>query len=144
MAFGLFITNKMARARPGPAAFELHEYVSLLGLGFALFHGLILMGDQFIHYNLAQVLLPFGSYGFKPFWVGLGQLSFYLSVVLVASFYVRQADRQPDLANTPLCQFRRFFVCDGARPDERHGHCLDLDAGYLLAERSQPGVLNRL
>jgi predicted ferric reductase len=91
MAFGLLITNKMARAWPGgPAAFELHEYVSLLGLGFALFHGLILMGDQFIHYNLAQVLLPFGSYGFKPFWVGLGQLSFYLSAVLVASFYVRK------------------------------------------------------
>jgi predicted ferric reductase len=91
MALGLLITNKMARLWPGgPAAFELHEYVSLLGLGFALFHGLILTGDRFIHYNLVQVLLPFGSFGFKPFWVGLGQIAFYLTGILAASFYLRK------------------------------------------------------
>jgi predicted ferric reductase len=91
MAMGLLITNKMARAWPGgPAAFELHEYFSLLGLGFGLFHGLILMGDQYIRYNLAQVLLPFASYGYKTIWVGLGQVSFYLIGILVASFYVRK------------------------------------------------------
>ncbi len=38
MALGLGITNKMARLWPGaPAAFAIHEYVSLLGLAFAAF-----------------------------------------------------------------------------------------------------------
>ncbi len=91
MALGLLITNKMARLWPGgPAAFELHEYVSLLGLAFALFHALILIGDRYINYNLAQVLLPFGSYGYKPFWVGLGQVGFYLSLIVTATFYARK------------------------------------------------------
>jgi hypothetical protein len=39
MALGLGISNKMARLWPGaPGAFAIHEYVSLLGLAFALFH----------------------------------------------------------------------------------------------------------
>ena len=91
MAFGLLITNKMARLWPGgPAAMTMHEYVSLLGLGFAIFHALILTGDQFIHYNLVQILLPFGSFGYKPFWVGFGQLGFYLMAIVTATFYLRK------------------------------------------------------
>src|SRR3954469_4743540 len=48
MATGLTITNKLAQIwHGGPTAFDLHKYASLLGLGFALFHGLILMGDHY-------------------------------------------------------------------------------------------------
>jgi predicted ferric reductase len=91
MVFGLLVTNKMARLWPGgPAAMAMHEYVSLLGLGFAMFHALILMGDQYIQYNLAQILLPFGSFGYKPFWVGFGQLGFYLMAMVTATFYLRK------------------------------------------------------
>ena len=44
MALGLGITNKMARLWPGmPATFAIHEYVSLLGLAFAIFHAVILL-----------------------------------------------------------------------------------------------------
>ncbi|HEX7973893.1 MAG TPA: hypothetical protein VF498_05755 [Anaerolineales bacterium] len=91
MALGLLITSKAARLWPGgPAAFDLHEYASLLGMAFGLFHGLILMGDQYIHFTLAQVLVPFASTGYKPLWVGLGQLSFYLWGIVNLSFYVRK------------------------------------------------------
>src|SRR5512136_2001587 len=62
MALGLMMTNKMARAWPGsPTAFDLHQFASLLGLALALFHALILVGDKYIDYNLAQVLVPFNS-----------------------------------------------------------------------------------
>ena len=45
MASGL-ITNKMARIWPGAfTAFDLHQFTSLLGLGFAAFHALILLGN---------------------------------------------------------------------------------------------------
>lgn len=91
MASGLMISNKMARLWPGgPVAFDLHQYASLLGLAFALFHALILMGDQYIHFGLWQVLAPFSSAEYKPFWVGLGQVAFYMMVVVALSFYVRR------------------------------------------------------
>jgi predicted ferric reductase len=91
MAFGLILTNKMARLWPGgPAAFDVHEYTSILGIGFALFHALILLGDNYIKYNLAQVLVPFNSIGYKPFWVGFGQLAFYIWAIVTLSFYLRK------------------------------------------------------
>jgi predicted ferric reductase len=91
MMLGVGITNKMARLWPGaPAAFALHEYLSLLGLGFAAFHGLILLGDRFSNFSLAQILTPFATSSYHPFWVGLGQLGFYTWVIVTASFYVRK------------------------------------------------------
>ncbi len=91
MALGLGITNKMARVWPGgPTAFELHQHASLLGLDLALFHGLILLGDRYMRFTLAQVLLPFATSGYRPLWTGLGQVGFYLCVVVSLSFYVRR------------------------------------------------------
>ena len=90
MALGLGITNKMARLWPGaPATFAIHEYVSLLGMAFALFHALVLLGDHYINFTLAQVLMPFATVDYRPFWVGIGQLGFYLWVIVVISFYIR-------------------------------------------------------
>jgi predicted ferric reductase len=91
MSFGVMITNKLARMWPGgPTAFDLHQYTSLLGLAFGLFHGLILMGDKYMNYTLAQILIPFNSVNYKPVWVGLGQIAFYLMVIVAFSFYIRK------------------------------------------------------
>jgi predicted ferric reductase len=92
MMLGVGITNKMARLWPGaPAAFALHEYLSLLGLGFAAFHGLILLGDHYANFSLSQILVPFTTSNFHPFWVGLGQLGFYTWAIVAASFYIRKS-----------------------------------------------------
>jgi predicted ferric reductase len=91
VAFGLIITNRMARVWPGgPTAFDLHQFSSLLGLGFAVFHGLILLGDQYINFTLPQILIPFASVNYKTLWVGLGQLAFYALIPVTFSFYVRR------------------------------------------------------
>jgi len=91
MASGLIITNKLARVWPGgPTAFDLHQYTSLLGLAFGLFHGLILMGDHYINISLAQVLIPFTSTSYRPIWVGIGQVGLYTSAIVSFSFYVRK------------------------------------------------------
>lgn len=91
MALGLGITNKMARRWPGaPATFAMHEYVSLLGLAFAMFHALIILGDKYINFTLLQLLVPFSTVGYKPFWVGLGQVGFYTWGLVVLSFYIRK------------------------------------------------------
>ena len=90
MAWGLLVTSRAARRWPGVAsAGDVHQHVSLLGLGFGLFHGLILLGDRFASYSLAQLLLPFATTAHKPLWVGFGQLSFYLAGLIILSFYVR-------------------------------------------------------
>ena len=91
MMLGLLITNKIARSWPGaPAAFAIHEYVSLLGLAFAVFHALILMGDHYINFKLTEILVPFAAASYQPVWVGLGQIGFYVWAILSASFYIRQ------------------------------------------------------
>jgi predicted ferric reductase len=96
MCLGLMITNKLARLWPGgPNAFDLHQYTSLFGLALGSFHGLILLGDRFLKARFWQILVPFGLSSYQPFWVGLGQLAFYLMAIVTISFYVRkQLSRQ--------------------------------------------------
>lgn len=78
-ALGLLITNKLARLWPGsPLAFELHQYASGLGLLVGTFHAAILLGDRYAGYTPGQLLIPFGSTPYRPFWVGLGQVGAYL------------------------------------------------------------------
>ncbi|MEN9936998.1 MAG: hypothetical protein RLZZ387_3577 [Chloroflexota bacterium] len=90
MALGLMMTNRLARLWPGgPLAFDLHEHASILGLAFGLFHALILLGDRYASYSLAQILVPFASGGALAGWVGLGQVGLYLMGVVGLSFYVR-------------------------------------------------------
>ena len=90
MALGLGITNKMARLWPGaPAAFALHEYVSLLGLAFAVFHAVVILGDHYINFTFAQLFIPFSTTAYRPFWVGLGQIGFYVWAILALTFYIR-------------------------------------------------------
>jgi hypothetical protein len=90
MALGLGITNKMARLWPGaPSAFAIHQYTSLLGLAFAIYHGLVLMGDHFVDFSLPRLIIPF-TIAYETFWVGLGQICFYIWLLVVMSFYIRQ------------------------------------------------------
>src|SRR5258708_778642 len=91
MVLGLAITNKLARAWPGGPTFAaLHEHTGWLGLVLSAFHALILLGDGYIGYNLAQLLVPFASANYLPFWVGLGQISVYLMAFVVVSFYLKR------------------------------------------------------
>jgi len=91
MALGILITNRLARIWPGgPVAFDLHQYVSLVGLGFGLFHPLILLGDQYLKPSLMEIFIPFTVQQYHPFWVGLGQIAFYSWAIVVGSFYVRK------------------------------------------------------
>ena len=91
MSLGLLITNKLARLWPGgPLAFDLHQHTSLLGVAFALFHALVLLGDRYLNTTLWRTALPFAMQEYRPGWVGLGQLSFYLMALVAFSFYIRR------------------------------------------------------
>ena len=91
MVLGLAITDKLARAWPGGPTFAaLHEHTGWLGLVFSIFHALVLLGDGYIGYNLTQLLVPFASANYLPFWVGLGQIGLYLMAFVVVSFYMKR------------------------------------------------------
>lgn len=90
MIFGLLITSRTARLWPGgPVALDLHQHSSLLGLAFALFHALILLGDGYIAYTPLQVLIPFAGDSYRPLWVGVGQIGLYAMAIVGLSFYMR-------------------------------------------------------
>jgi predicted ferric reductase len=129
MALGLIISNKMARLWPGgPVAFDLHQYTSILGLGLAVFHGLILMGDQYISYSLVQVLTPFAS-SYEPYWVGLGQIGIYLWLLVVLSFYVRKTIGRKLWRTLHFVSFLSFILA------LIHGVSSGTDSGTLWAMR---------
>jgi predicted ferric reductase len=111
MALGLGITNKMARLWPGaPAAFALHEYVSLLGLAFAIFHAVVILGDHYINFTMLQLLIPFSTVDYRPFWVGLGQIAFYTWVILAFSFYIRPVIGQKSWRFLHYGSFALYFM----------------------------------
>jgi predicted ferric reductase len=90
MLAGLGITSKLGRFWPGmPGTLELHRYTALLGLGFGLLHGLVLLGDQYMNYTIGQLLVPFMGGSYRPEWVGFGQLALYSLAIVAFSFYVR-------------------------------------------------------
>jgi predicted ferric reductase len=91
MLLGVTMTGKLAQnASTKAGIFEMHKFTSIMGLFFAAFHALILLGDQFLHFTLASILLPFSATVYRPLWVGLGQLGFYLWVIIVFSYYLRK------------------------------------------------------
>jgi len=91
VVFGLLITTKASRAWPGaPVAYDLHQFTALLGLGFAAFHALVLLGDRYIGFTPASLLVPFGAAGYRPFWTGLGQVGLLVMLAVTLSFSVRR------------------------------------------------------
>lgn len=91
VAFGVTIKNKLAQVWPGgPTAVDLHQFTSLLALSLAVFHALILLGDRYANYSLAQILIPFDLPGKQSVWYGLGQIGIYLMIPVAFSFYTRR------------------------------------------------------
>jgi predicted ferric reductase len=90
-AMGLMITTRFGKTWPGmKISNESHQFISILGLFFTGFHGIMLLGDTYIKATFSQVLIPFAFINFRPVFVGIGQLVFYMWVILVFSFYVRK------------------------------------------------------
>ena len=91
VVLGLLITSRTSRLWPGgPAAFDVHQFSSLAAIGLAGLHGVILLGDQFMKYSVADILVPFASSQYKPVWIGIGQIAMYLGLIVSVSFYIRK------------------------------------------------------
>ena len=88
-AWGLAIPSKIAdRFLHGSYTFEFHQFISLLSLGFLALHMVVLLADLYLPYSLAQILVPFLS-PYRPLWVGIGVIAFYLTTIVTGTYYLR-------------------------------------------------------
>ncbi len=90
VVWGLLLSSKIGQGVLRPAlALDAHQFLSNVAIGFAAFHGLVLMGDRYLSFPLQAVLVPFaGSY--KPLLVAAGQIGLWLSLLLSLSFVLRR------------------------------------------------------
>ena len=70
-------------------SFTLHQDLSAIAIGLTALHGAVLALDSFVPQTVRQLVIPFAG-PYRPEWVGIGQLSLYLMVIVYASFYVRR------------------------------------------------------
>jgi methionine sulfoxide reductase heme-binding subunit len=89
-AWGLVVSSKILDPILERAyAYDFHEYLSWLGLAFIGIHVAVLMADKYLPYSIWQVMIPFLS-PYRPFWVGIGVITFYLSILVTAAFYLKK------------------------------------------------------
>jgi predicted ferric reductase len=90
MVWGMAISTKFFHPTvDGTYSYDFHEFLSLLGLGFVLLHVVVLMFDQFLPFSIWQIMVPFID-TYRPLWVGLGIIGFYLSLLVTVTFYLRK------------------------------------------------------
>ena len=69
--------------------FDLHQVSGLVVVGLLGLHVVALLGDAYLGYTVPQLLVPFLS-PYRPWPVALGVLSFYLTLLVTVTFYIRQ------------------------------------------------------
>ncbi len=87
--WGLVVSSKILDKFVERAfTYDFHEFLSWLGLAFIGVHVSVLMVDKYLPYSIWQVLIPFLS-PYRPLWVGLGVIAFYLSLLVTITFYLK-------------------------------------------------------
>ena len=90
MVWGFAISTKFAQpVLEGTITYDFHEHLSLIGIGFIVLHVVVLLFDKYLPFNLIQILIPFTD-AYRPLWVGLGIISFYILLLVTITFYLRQ------------------------------------------------------
>jgi predicted ferric reductase len=69
--------------------FDLHQFTSLLALGFVGLHVLSLLGDTYIGFSLDQLLIPFAS-PYRPLEVAAGVIALYLLAIVTLTSLIQR------------------------------------------------------
>jgi methionine sulfoxide reductase heme-binding subunit len=88
--YGLLLSSGILDAIAHRAvSLTLHQDLSAVAIGLTALHGALLALDTFVPQTVRQLVIPFSG-PFRPTWVGVGQVAFYLMLVVYGSFYVRR------------------------------------------------------
>jgi sulfoxide reductase heme-binding subunit YedZ len=125
--YGLLLSTKILDAiAHRPVSFSLHKDLSIVALLLLSLHGLLLLGDATFPFTLRSILIPFAS-PYAPLEVGAGQLAFYGTALVTASFYVRRHIGQ---ATWRLVHYATFLAFIGGTV---HGIFSGSDSGAAWA-----------
>jgi len=87
--WGVMMSSKMLKgALDATLVYGMHEFLPTLAMVFAGLHAVVLLGDAYIGFSLVDLLVPFAA-SYRPLWTGLGSVALYLSIALIASFYLK-------------------------------------------------------
>lgn len=109
--FGIAIRNPLLRKIISPIySLDIHGWISLQALLFALLHGVSFLFDKFLAFNWANIFVPFFplsesaiKVGVEPIYLAMGVASFYLMLALIVSSYLRK------FINFRVWRFIHFF-----------------------------------
>jgi methionine sulfoxide reductase heme-binding subunit len=85
---GLSMALRIAPRRQTAAIRAGHERIALAALAAIAAHGLLLLGDPWLHPGLVGLIVPFAM-GYRTVWTGLGVCAGYLAATLSLSYYAR-------------------------------------------------------
>ncbi len=95
VVYGLLLSTKLLdRITHRVVSYTLHQDLSSIGLALALVHAAVLMIDRSVPYSPLEIVVPFSG-PYRPLWVGIGQITLGLTIVVLFSFYVRKRIGQP-------------------------------------------------
>lgn len=90
MVWGLAVSSKIFDGALHRAmTYDFHQFLSLLAIGFIALHVAVLLADRYLPFSLADILVPFHA-PYRPLWVGVGVIGFYLTLLVTVTFYIRR------------------------------------------------------
>ncbi len=108
-AWGLVVSSKILDGfLERTFTYDFHEYLSWLGLAFVGVHVIVLMADKYLPYSLWQILIPFLS-PYRPLWVGIGVIAFYLTLLVTITFYLKGKIGAATFRKTHYLSFAAYF-----------------------------------
>jgi hypothetical protein len=105
--WGLLLSTRVLGRRPRPAwLLDLHRFLGACAVVFTAIHVIAIVADSYVHFGLADVLVPFAS-SWHPVAVAWGIVSLYLlAAVEITSLLRRHLSRHAwhlvHLASLPL------------------------------------------
>ncbi|THF79903.1 ferric reductase-like transmembrane domain-containing protein [Cohnella fermenti] len=121
-AAGLLMSGKLSGRKSQAIILAVHQWAGWFGFLFGAMHGAVLLFDDYVGYSAAELLIPFAASDHR--WLtGLGTLSLYVSVVLIAS-----SDAMKKLGRK-LWRTIHFLAFAGYGMALLHGALLGTDAG---------------
>ena len=89
--WGLFLSTGILRGRPRrPWLLDLHRFIGGLTVVFIIVHIAALIGDNFVQFDLVDVLVPMAS-EWKPGAVAWGVVAFWLLIAVEITSLLRRA-----------------------------------------------------
>ena len=89
-AWGLAVSSKIFDALFHRAfTYDMHQFISLLAIGFTILHVIVLVADQYLPFSLVEILVPFVA-PYRPVWGGVGIIGLYLTLLVSITFYIRR------------------------------------------------------